>query len=235
VRHGTCFRRRLSARHAGAAPHSAVAELGVVRRCSRYHMNHTFTDLLSVTTLTAILVFLASKWIEARVTASIKAEYDRKLAEYQADLRKREQEDNRKFQEIDARLNKEFSTAIFHAGEIIDVEGTIDDQALSIYGINLEGADERVTAERIRYLVALVNAQNVRFGKMKEGKDIDQSELRRMFDDEDYMPRVFKQPTSREVWRFARRCFREDLRRNIDDYLTVEYEDEFTSRPMEKL
>ena len=32
MRHGTCFRRRLSARHAGAAPHSAVAELGVVRR-----------------------------------------------------------------------------------------------------------------------------------------------------------------------------------------------------------
>src|SRR5436190_2968318 len=31
VRHGTCFRRRLSAHHAGAAPHSAVAELGVVR------------------------------------------------------------------------------------------------------------------------------------------------------------------------------------------------------------
>jgi hypothetical protein len=25
VRHGTCFHRRLSARHAGAAPHSAVA------------------------------------------------------------------------------------------------------------------------------------------------------------------------------------------------------------------
>ncbi|MCX6980363.1 MAG: hypothetical protein NTV08_06375 [Verrucomicrobia bacterium] len=32
VRHGTCFRRRLSAHRAGAAPHSAVAELGVVRR-----------------------------------------------------------------------------------------------------------------------------------------------------------------------------------------------------------
>ena len=32
ARHGTCFRRRLSAHHAGAAPHSAVAELGVVRR-----------------------------------------------------------------------------------------------------------------------------------------------------------------------------------------------------------
>ena len=32
MRHGTCFRRRLSARHAGAAPHSAFAELGVVRR-----------------------------------------------------------------------------------------------------------------------------------------------------------------------------------------------------------
>ena len=35
MRHGTCFRRRLSAHHAGAAPHSAVAELGVVRRRSR--------------------------------------------------------------------------------------------------------------------------------------------------------------------------------------------------------
>jgi hypothetical protein len=32
VRHGTCFRRRLSAHHAGAAPHSAVAELEVVGR-----------------------------------------------------------------------------------------------------------------------------------------------------------------------------------------------------------
>ena len=32
VRHGTCFHRRHSAHRAGAAPHSAVAELGVVRR-----------------------------------------------------------------------------------------------------------------------------------------------------------------------------------------------------------
>ena len=32
MRHGTCFHRRLSTHHAGAAPHSAVAELGVVRR-----------------------------------------------------------------------------------------------------------------------------------------------------------------------------------------------------------
>ena len=32
VRHGTCFHRRLSAHHAGAAPATPVAELGVVRR-----------------------------------------------------------------------------------------------------------------------------------------------------------------------------------------------------------
>ena len=36
MRHGTCFRRHLAARHARAAPHSAVAELGVVR--SSIHM-----------------------------------------------------------------------------------------------------------------------------------------------------------------------------------------------------
>lgn len=32
MRHGTCFRQRLSTRHAGAAPHSAIAELAVIRR-----------------------------------------------------------------------------------------------------------------------------------------------------------------------------------------------------------
>ena len=38
MRHGTCFRRRFAAHHAGAAPHSAVAELGVVRPL-RNHTN----------------------------------------------------------------------------------------------------------------------------------------------------------------------------------------------------
>jgi len=42
VRHGTCFRRRLSTCHAGAAPHSAVAELEVVRRCYTHPVNGTF-------------------------------------------------------------------------------------------------------------------------------------------------------------------------------------------------
>ncbi len=43
MRHGTCFRRRLSAHHAGAAPHSAVAELGVVRRCYAHPVNKAET------------------------------------------------------------------------------------------------------------------------------------------------------------------------------------------------
>jgi translation elongation factor EF-Tu-like GTPase len=47
VRHGTCFHRRLAARHAGAAPHSAVAELGVVRRLRTrpVNTNHLKTGL----------------------------------------------------------------------------------------------------------------------------------------------------------------------------------------------
>ena len=45
MRHGTCFRRRLSAHHAGAAPHSAVAELGVVRRCYALTENEQFMSL----------------------------------------------------------------------------------------------------------------------------------------------------------------------------------------------
>jgi len=54
-------------------------------------MSLTIPDLISITSLTGILVFLASKWTEARITASIKSEYDRKLADYQAELKRREQ------------------------------------------------------------------------------------------------------------------------------------------------
>jgi hypothetical protein len=46
VRHGTCFRRRLSAHHAGAAPPSAVAELGVVRRFLALPVNYAAKALL---------------------------------------------------------------------------------------------------------------------------------------------------------------------------------------------
>ena len=54
MRHGTCFRRRLSTRHAGAAPHSAVAELGVVRR--RYPF--VIMNLISFTlALMSVLAF----------------------------------------------------------------------------------------------------------------------------------------------------------------------------------
>ena len=44
MRHGTCFHRRLSAHHAGAAPHSAVAELEVVRR--RYRPVKSKTNVI---------------------------------------------------------------------------------------------------------------------------------------------------------------------------------------------
>jgi hypothetical protein len=49
VRHGICFHRRLSTHHADAAPHSAVAELGVVRRLRtrpvKRETNYLNTDL----------------------------------------------------------------------------------------------------------------------------------------------------------------------------------------------
>ena len=52
MRHGTCFHRRLSTLHAGAAPHSAVAEFGVVRRryarCVQrsFSLSFPFTDAI---------------------------------------------------------------------------------------------------------------------------------------------------------------------------------------------
>ena len=56
MRHGTCFRRRLSAHHAGAAPHSAVAELGVVRRSFPSLMN---ASQLHLPFRTRVISFLA--------------------------------------------------------------------------------------------------------------------------------------------------------------------------------
>jgi hypothetical protein len=54
-------------------------------------MSLTFTDFLSVAALVGILQFLASKWLEIRLTASITHEYDRKLEEYRFEMRRREQ------------------------------------------------------------------------------------------------------------------------------------------------
>ena len=58
VRHGTCFHRRFSAHHAGAAPHSAVAELGAVRRIPPSHLKATLL-ITSVVSLTACLGLLS--------------------------------------------------------------------------------------------------------------------------------------------------------------------------------
>ena len=57
MRHGTCFRRRLATRHAGAAPHSAVAELEVVRRRYALPMNLSAGAILFSIFLRAALAF----------------------------------------------------------------------------------------------------------------------------------------------------------------------------------
>lgn len=54
-------------------------------------MNLNFLDFLSVVALVAIIQFLVSKWLESRITQSIKHEYDRKLEEYRFEMRRREQ------------------------------------------------------------------------------------------------------------------------------------------------
>ena len=54
-------------------------------------MNLTFNDFLSVACLVGIIQFLASKWLETRLTQSIKHDYDRKLEEYRFEMRRREQ------------------------------------------------------------------------------------------------------------------------------------------------
>ena len=54
-------------------------------------MNLTFTDFFSVAALVGIVQFLASKWLESRLTQSIKHEYDRKLEEYRFEMRRSEQ------------------------------------------------------------------------------------------------------------------------------------------------
>jgi hypothetical protein len=55
VRHGTCFRRRLSTHRAGAAPHSAVAELGVVL----VHIVHPFANKFRILVRLAKLALVA--------------------------------------------------------------------------------------------------------------------------------------------------------------------------------
>ncbi len=62
MRHGTCFHHRLSAHHAGAAPHSAVAELGVVRR--RYGSTMNFAFDWTVITMTGSTIVSTTGWVK---------------------------------------------------------------------------------------------------------------------------------------------------------------------------
>ncbi|HWY88643.1 MAG TPA: hypothetical protein VNX28_18160 [Gemmataceae bacterium] len=131
---------------------------------------------------------------------------------------------------------------IAHANAIMQVEAKIEDDELPLYGIDLKAVDDEgktpedrgVTVKRICYVIAIVNAQNLRFGRNKMGDKINTSELAEMFT-EDYMPRFFAQVITREVWRQARRCFRETLRTPVDNYLTKKYKDEFQKRPLPAL
>lgn len=54
-------------------------------------MNLTIADLASVAGLITVGQFLGSAWIMARLTASIKHEYDTKLEEFRYNIRVREQ------------------------------------------------------------------------------------------------------------------------------------------------
>ena len=62
MRHGTCFRRRLSARHAGAAPHSAVAELGVVRPLRTLTMNPKAIKTVMIGALALVAIWLTYRY-----------------------------------------------------------------------------------------------------------------------------------------------------------------------------
>ena len=142
------------------------------------------------------------------------------------------------------RLTHSRNVDLAHAQRIIEVETRINEDALALYGIDLQQAGENdegvtpsergVTADRVSYVVTIINAQNLRFGRNKMGTAIKSTDLARMFD-EDYMQRFFEQKVSREVWRHARRCFRKSLRDNVDKYLEKKYPGEYKNRPMEPL
>ena len=74
MRHGTCFRRRLSARRAGAAPHSAVAELGVVRRFCAHSFNETLMSsrLFATSLISCLLCACAATQTTNHATPQLK-------------------------------------------------------------------------------------------------------------------------------------------------------------------
>lgn len=132
-------------------------------------------------------------------------------------LRLREEEFERFKGSVEATLRRE----IVHSEQIIAAEAKMDEEALALYGINLDERDPTVTPSQIRYLVAIVNAQNAKY----DPAESDSAKLRQMFD-EDYMRRLFKEEVTRATWRKARRCFRKLLRDNIDQHVRTFYADD---------
>lgn len=114
-----------------------------------------------------------------------------------------------------------------HAQNINSVEATIKTSTLPLYGIGVPSEDWKLpidpslppNSSHIRYVVALVNAQNLRFF----GFFAWLFRLKMFGKNEDYMWLFFQQRATRTAWRHARRCFRLKFRRPIDKHLRTQY------------
>ncbi|MBN2812968.1 MAG: hypothetical protein JXQ80_02765 [Bacteroidales bacterium] len=110
-------------------------------------------------------------------------------------------------------------TATLDLQRDLSFEGKLADwpDAFIIHGINIEAAKaEGITAKQIAYLILSINALAVYCRANSIG-------IYEQIIVSDYRQRMFAQPHTQLVWRYARFCIPMDIAKSIDRYLYVKY------------
>ncbi len=116
-------------------------------------------------------------------------------------------------------LARRQQTASLDLQRDLSFEGRLADwpDAFIIHGINLEAAkSEGITANQITYLILSINALAV-YCRANDIGIYEQIIL------SDYRQRMFAQPHTQHIWRYARFCIPMDIARHIDKYLHDKY------------
>jgi hypothetical protein len=121
-----------------------------------------------------------------------------------------------------AKKNMRHREAIFHMERNAEFEGKLAEwpEAFKFYGIDLHMAEkDDISKEQITFLIMSINA----LSSICQAKG---ESIYEQIKNSDYRKRMFSQKETRKAWKYARECFTEYSRRDIDRYLKETYPDE---------
>jgi hypothetical protein len=116
-----------------------------------------------------------------------------------------------------------YREAIFHMERNVEFEGKLAEwpEAFKFYGIDLHNAEkDGISKEQITFLILSINA----LSSICQAKG---ESVYEQIKKNSYRKRMFSQKETRKAWKYARECFSDSTREDIDRYLKETYPDEY--------